>query len=90
VEEETNVIVKEKQISIHEIIQAHREGRLIEIIGCSTSSHIQPINKLVYKDQVIQLNTNKDSYYCNYFNNLITDIMVGPDSHPWITSLKKP
>ena len=42
--------VVERDISIHEIINANKEGRLVEIIGCSTSSFIQPINKIVYKD----------------------------------------
>ncbi len=45
--------VVERDISIHEIINANKEGRLVEIIGCSTSSFIQPINKIVYKDQNI-------------------------------------
>lgn len=43
--------VVEKQISIHEIINAHEEDRLIEIIGCSTSSFIQAINKITYRDK---------------------------------------
>ena len=38
--DETGLEVSEKQISIHEIINAHEEGRLIEVIGCSTSSFI--------------------------------------------------
>lgn len=32
--------VVERDISIHEIINADKEGRLVEIIGCSTSSFI--------------------------------------------------
>jgi branched-subunit amino acid aminotransferase/4-amino-4-deoxychorismate lyase len=32
--------VVERDISIHEIINANKEGRLIEVIGCSTSSFI--------------------------------------------------
>jgi peroxiredoxin family protein len=37
---DTGMVVAEKNISIHEIIQAHQENRLIEIIGCSMASHI--------------------------------------------------
>ena len=40
IEKETGLSVEERQISIHEMINAHREGRLIEVIGCSTSSFI--------------------------------------------------
>lgn len=86
---DTNITkVVEKQISIHEIINAFEEDRLIEIIGCSTSSFIQAINKITYRDKNVQLNTNKDSKYVRYLNQKITDIMVGPDSHPWVTSLE--
>jgi hypothetical protein len=44
-------IVREKQISIHEIINCFDEGRLIEVIGCSTSSFIQVINKITYREK---------------------------------------
>jgi hypothetical protein len=80
--------VREKQISIHEIINCHEEGRLIEVIGCSTSSFIQVINKITYRDKNVKLNTHKDSKYVKYLNDKITDIMIGPDSHPWVTSLE--
>ena len=79
----------ERDISIHEIINANKEGRLVEVIGCSTSSFIQPINKIVYKDQTVQLNTNKDSEYVSYLNNLITNIMIGSDDHKWVFSMEK-
>jgi len=40
IEQETGMIIEERPISIHELISAFAEGRLIEAIGCSTSSHI--------------------------------------------------
>ena len=88
IEKDTGLKVAEKNVSIHEVIQAYKEERLIEVIGASTSSHIQPINKIVYRDTNMTLNTNKDSKYVSYINNLLTDIMRGPDSHKWVTSLK--
>ena len=80
--------IEERPISIHEIINAHHESRLVEVIGCSTSSHIQPISRIVYRENNIELNTNKDSTYVSYLNNLITNIMVGPNTHKWVTSLE--
>ena len=50
IREETGMIIEERPISIHELISAFKEDRLIEAIGCSTSSHIQPISRIVYKD----------------------------------------
>ena len=40
IREETGMIIEERPISIHELISAFKEDRLIEAIGCSTSSHI--------------------------------------------------
>lgn len=45
--------VVERPISIHEVISAFKEERLIEMIGVSTSAFVQPINRLVYRDQSI-------------------------------------
>lgn len=46
---ETGVEVKERPVSIHELISAYYEDRIVEVIGSSTSSHIQPISKIVYQ-----------------------------------------
>lgn len=35
-----NIEIVEKDISIHEIIAAHDEQRLVEVIGCGTGSHV--------------------------------------------------
>ena len=88
IQAETGLNVSERYISIHEVINAHAEGRLIEVIGCSTSSFIQPVNKITYKDQNIVLKTSKSSQYVSYLNNLMTEIMVGPDTHEWVTTLE--
>ena len=59
------------------------------MVGVSTSSHIQPVSRIVYKNHNLQLNTSKDSPYCSYLNNLVTGIMMGDDKHHWVTTLKK-
>jgi branched-chain amino acid aminotransferase len=40
IENEKGIKVVERQISIHEIINAYKENRLIEFFGGATSSHI--------------------------------------------------
>ena len=87
--EDTGINVIQRSVSIHEVLGAWKEERLIEMICSSTSSHIQGINRLVYKDKKISLNTNRNSKYVSYFRNLITDIMVGPTSHPWVESFEE-
>lgn len=41
---DTGMEVRERPISIHELLHAHEEDRLIEVIGASTPSHFQSIN----------------------------------------------
>jgi branched-chain amino acid aminotransferase len=45
---EKGVKLVERQISIHEIINAYNEGRMLEVFGASTSSSIQSVNRIVY------------------------------------------
>lgn len=78
----------ERPISIHEIINAHAEDRLIEMIGTSTPSFIQPINRIVYKENSIELDTNENSKYVHYLNSMISNIMTGPDTNKWITKME--
>ena len=48
IKNEIDIDVVERPISIHELISAYYEDRVLEVIGCSTSSHIQPISNVVY------------------------------------------
>lgn len=61
IKKEKGLIVSEEPINICQLISAYEEGRLIEAIGCSASSHIQPINRIVYKEHNMTLGTDKDS-----------------------------
>lgn len=47
IKEDIDVDIVERPISIHEIISAYYEDRVLEVIGCSSSSHIQPISNIV-------------------------------------------
>ena len=46
----------ERQISIHEVINSSKEGRLFEMFGASTHCPLMPINRIVYRDTTIILN----------------------------------
>uniref|UniRef100_A0A7S3IPF6 Uncharacterized protein n=1 Tax=Strombidium inclinatum TaxID=197538 RepID=A0A7S3IPF6_9SPIT len=88
IREDTGMRVNERQVSIHEMMNAYYEGRLIEVIGCSTSSIIQPINRITYRDQRIRLETDGSSKYTSYLSGLMQDVMMGPTSHKWITAME--
>lgn len=58
------------------------------MIGTSTPSFIQPINRIVYKENSIELDTNENSKYVHYLNSMISNIMTGPDTNKWITKME--
>ena len=85
--EEKGINVTERPISIHEIINAHSEGRLIEIVGTSTPGFVQPIKRIVYKGKHIELQNDRASSHTTYLNHMIQDIMTGDRHHKWVTCL---
>lgn len=87
IKREKSVKIVEKQISIHELIHADKEQRLLEFFGGATSSGIQSIRRIGFKDQTIDL-TSKDISFAKYLNNKLYNIMTGPTDHPWISKVE--
>lgn len=88
--QEKGVKLIEKQVSIHEVISAHNEDRLIEFFGAATSSSIKPISTIVYKDLTIDGTkyTQNKFPFSNYINDTLIAIKKGSSEHPWITPLE--
>lgn len=80
-----NVDVVERQFSIHELINSNKEGRLLEIFGCSTFSPIRPIARVCYKDTTLLLNKQTGGRFSKGLNDMIFELMSGDAKHPWIT-----
>lgn len=79
---EKGVKLVERQVSIHEMINAYNEGRMLEIFGASTSSSIQSVSRVVYKETNIEL--GKENPIASYLNNTIIAIKQGTIEHPWV------
>ena len=88
IEADTGLMIRERPVSVHELIGAAREERLVEAFGASTPSFIQPISKIVHKDSTIDL-SGSDFKHVNYLNKLLMDIMTGPVSHPWVFTMSE-
>lgn len=58
----TTTNVSQRSISIHEFLNAYREGRLIEAFLCSDQDFIQPITKIGFTDRILDLSDNKHEY----------------------------
>lgn len=84
IEKETGVKVVERNFSVEEMISASHEGRITEFFGGATSCNIQPISRIVYETENIEL--SKSNKFSTYLNNKLTSIMTGPADHKWITA----
>ncbi len=51
--------VQERALSIHEVIQAHKEGTLREVFGTGTAATISVIKELRYKEYIMEFDIDK-------------------------------
>lgn len=69
--------VEERRISIDELIEAGKTGRLSEAFGSGTAAVISPVGELKYEDIVITINNNKIGPIAQLFYDTITGVQKG-------------
>lgn len=81
---EWGVEVEERRITIDEVIEAMRDGRLTEAFGSGTAAVIAPIGVLGWRGEELELSEPEDSLR-NRLYTAITDIQYGraEDTHGW-------
>ena len=81
--------VEERRISIDELIEAGKAGRLSEAFGSGTAAVISPVGELKYEEQVIGINDNKIGPVAQLFYDTITGIQKGAveDKLGWTTKV---
>ena len=84
-----DINVTERQISIDEVLDAHKSGKLEEIFGSGTAAVISPVGEIKYGDTVITVGNGNVGPMSNKFYKTITDIQYGniKDSSGWIERL---
>jgi len=84
-----NMKVSEKRISIDDVFDSHKNGRLTEIFGSGTAAVISPVGELKYGDRVITIGNGKVGPLALKFFDAITDIQYGKveDTMGWIEPL---
>jgi len=80
--------VEERRINIDEVIAAHKEGRLQEVFGTGTAATIAMIQKLKYRDYVMEFNESnwKLSARVKQAMNDIRERKV-PDTYNWLVNV---
>lgn len=69
--------VEERRISVDELIQAQKDGKLEECFGTGTAAVISPVGKLRYKDDVMVIGGGKIGPVSQKIYDTVTGIQLG-------------
>ncbi len=69
--------VEERKISVEELLDAQKSGKLEECFGTGTAAVISPVGKLRYKDDVMLINNNTIGEVSQKLYDTITGIQWG-------------
>ena len=81
--------VEERKISVEELLNAQKSGKLEECFGTGTAAVISPVGKLRYKDDVMLINNNTIGEVSQKLYDTITGIQWGEceDTFNWTITL---
>ncbi len=76
---------EERPISIHEVVDAHRNGQLREMWGTGTAAVISPVGELGYAGDRMSINDGKIGDLTQRLYDTVTAIQYGEtnDTHGW-------
>ena len=83
--------VEERHVSVDEIIEALKNGKLDEAFGTGTAAVISPVGTIGYKDQVYTINNNEIGKISLWLYDQITGIQTGriEDTFNWVYHFNK-
>ena len=84
--------VEERAISIDELLEAHKSGKLEEMFGAGTAAVISPVSTMNYKGQDYKVGDGKIGPMAQRLFNELTGIQYGvrPDPFGWIRQVRTP
>lgn len=85
---EKGIEVEERKLSIEEIVESYKNGKLFEVFGTGTAATISKIKELRYKDFVMTFDTEKWEI-APAIKNRMTDIKEGraEDKFDWMVKV---
>ena len=81
--------VSERLISVDELLDAMKSGKLEEAWGCGTAAVVSPIGKLMYQDVEYVINGEKIGEVTQKLYDILTGIQWGKieDTYGWVHKL---
>ena len=82
--------VSERRLSIDELVEAYKNGKLKEAFGTGTAAVISPIGELKYGDLVMAVNNGEIGPISQMCYDTLTGIQWGklPDTMGWVQEIK--
>ena len=81
--------VEERKVSIEEIVEGAKSGRVTEAFGTGTAAVVSPVGTLCYGNDCVTFGDGSIGRYTQHFYDKLTGIQYGriPDPHGWIVRL---
>ena len=80
------IACSERRVSMEDMIEANKQGRLQEVFGCGTAAVISPVGTLKYGEQVITVADGQVGNVASRLYKALTDIQYGraEDTFGWM------
>ncbi len=84
------VTAEERAVSIHEVVDAHKQGKLTEMWGTGTAAVISPVGELGYAGNRMVINGGAIGELTQRLYDAITSIHYGTsnDPHGWMSEVR--
>jgi len=81
--------VNERQVSIDEVIEGIKSGKVVEMFGCGTAAIIAPVGALWFEENNYNVSDGKTGKLTQHLFDEITGIQSGerPDPYGWIVEV---
>ena len=82
--------VKERQVSIDEVIEGIQSGKVVEMFGCGTAAIIAPVGSLWFNDSNYTVSDGKTGKLTQHLFDELTGIQSGerPDPYDWVVEVE--
>lgn len=77
--------ISERIIDMQEIVDAVKEGRIVEAFGAGTAYFVSPVSVIHFKDEDLEIPMAEGhtGVYAEKLHDWLVDIMYGNVEHPW-------